>query len=590
MNTFQRTSILIKLSKTKLQPSSSHGSLSNCFSVNNSYSLVAKFHSNSKHLYSQVAKHYKMKPYPVLDAEVDVNQPSYSKNIAASKERENLLLEMLQKAQMGGGQKAIERHTKRNKKLLVQDRLKLLLDNEQEFLELSPVAGLGMQYGDVPKAGVVTGIGRVMGRYCMIVANDATVKGGSVYPVTLKKQLRAQEIAHQNRLPCIYVVDSGGAFLPLQAEIFNPGGQTFYNEAVLSSMKIHQVAIVCGSCTAGGAYVPTMADEAVIVHKMGTIFLGGPPLVQAATGEIITAEDLGGATLHCKVSGCTDHFAADEDEAFSMGRDIIASLNVDCASGVTREPEQPLYDSSQLPGLVAAGNKSIDMHKIIGRVVDGSRFREFKKMYGETLITGFGFIEGHLTGIIANQGRLSTEAAVKGCHFVQLCAERHVPIVFLQNTDPEELPHSDGVAISEQLKAQGKMFSAVSCASVPKITVIVGNGIGPTHYIMGGRAVSPNFLFTWPNAVTGIMEPKTLASNLAQEKAAATEEIDDVEKLSDDLREVFTGRMSALFTSTRVLDDGVILPQDTRKVVSQCLGIVSAYLPRQDTKYPVLRM
>ncbi|XP_041360194.1 biotin-dependent 3-methylcrotonyl-coenzyme A carboxylase beta1 subunit-like isoform X2 [Gigantopelta aegis] len=534
-------------------------------------------------------------PFPILDFKVDKHGADFMQNYEASKHKENLYLQILQKSLAGGGEKAIERHTKRNKKLLVQDRIKLLFDDcTKDFFEMSPIAGLGMEYGDIARAGIVIAIGKIVGRYCLVVANDATVKGGVVYPITLKKQLRAQEIAVQNRLPCVYLVDSGGAFLPLQSEIFNPGGQAFYNEAVMGAKQIPQVAVVCGSCTAGGAYVPTMADETVIVHKSGTIFLGGPPLVQAATGEVVTAEELGGATLHCRVSGCTDYFAETEPEAFEMARDIVTSLNLPAPPPPPCTPVDPLYDPDELSGLVPVQNQhQMNMHEVIARVVDGSRFQEFKKLFGPTLLTGFAYICGHLVGIVANQGELTEVAAVKGCHFVQMCAERHIPLIFLQNTVPDIQSkihaQNTGISLSQQLKAQAAMLSVVSCAAVPKITIIVGNGLGYTHYVMGGRAVNPNFLFTWPNAVTGMMEPEALAKLITQEKLESTT-TEEAVALQTKLTERYTSEMSTAFTSARVLDDGIILPQDTRKVIGQCLMIVKAYLPLVQTDYSVLRL
>ncbi|KAK7889838.1 hypothetical protein WMY93_025398 [Mugilogobius chulae] len=341
-----------------------------------------------------------------------------------------------------GGANAIARHTQRNKKVLVRDRLRLLLDNE-DFLELSPFAGLGLPYGDIPSAGCLTGIGQINGLWCVFIANDATVKGGTAYPITVKKQLRAQEVAIQNRLPCVYLVDSGGAFLPLQSEIFpdkNQGGRTFYNEAIMSAIKIPQVSVVCGSCTAGGAYVPTMAEEAVMVHRIGTIFLGGPPLVKAATGEEVSPEDLGGARLHAKISGCVDHFAWEEKEAYECTRNIISTLNFllpEENDDERKSNEEPLFSSQELQGLAPLSyNYTLDVKLVVSRLTDGSRFQEFKAYFGTTLVTGFANIHGHLVGIVANNGELSYEAALKGAHFVQLCDQRDIPLLFLQNTVP----------------------------------------------------------------------------------------------------------------------------------------------------------
>ncbi|KAA8589419.1 hypothetical protein FQN60_012784 [Etheostoma spectabile] len=434
-----------------------------------------------------------------------IHQHVYEANLRNSIACRNKYIELTEKVQKGGGDNAIARHTQRNRKLMVRERLRLLLDDE-DYLELSPFAGLGLPYGDIPSAGCLTGIGRINGLWCMFIANDATVKGGTAYPITVKKQLRAQEIAIQNRLPCVYLVDSGGAFLPLQSEIFpdkNHGGRTFYNEAIMSAMKIAQLSVVCGSCTAGGAYIPTMAEEAVMVHRIGTIFLGGPPLVKAATGE-----------------------------------------------------------------------------EVIGRLTDGSRFQEFKALYGATLITGFAKIHGHLVGIVANDGELSCPAALKGSHFVQLCDQRDIPLLFLQNTAPTTaltLSTAQAEMNTNHLKAQGSMMSAVACASVPKITVC-------------GRAFDPNFLFLWPNARVSITAPGHAASllppNSEQEEEKKTQEED---KLNRRLRE----ESSAFFSSARLWDDGVILPQDTRKVLRDCLDIIKQQQYQMSTEKlqsPLLRM
>ncbi|CAG2196375.1 E6.4.1.4B [Mytilus edulis] len=445
-------------------------------------------------------------------------------------------------ASAGGGEKAIERHTIKQKKMLVTERLKHLLDDDADFLELSMFAGLQMEYGDIPRAGIITGIGKVHGKWCLVVANDATVKGGTVYPITLQKQLRAQEIAEQNHLPTVYVIESGGAFLPLQSQIFNDGGRTFYNEAVMSSQGIPQIAIVCGNCTAGGAYVPTMADEAVMIHKKGYIFLGGPPLVQAATGEIVSAEDLGGATLHCSVSGCTDYFAEDEAEALELGRDIIATLNITMNDNTTTTSQEPLYDPGELPGLVNADNH-MDIYKVISRITDGSRFHEFKTKFGDTLVTGFAHVHGQLVGVVASNGELTEPAADKGAHFVQMCGERSIPLVFLQNTDGEESTVTNG-----------------------------------------GKAVSPHFLFCWPNAVIGLTEPQVVAQEICASKDSLSSE--DQAKIYEKCNKEST----AFYGASRMWNDGIVLPQDTRQVLRQCLSITRAYRPPQPVQAPVIRM
>ncbi|MFT7808889.1 methylcrotonoyl-CoA carboxylase beta chain, mitochondrial-like isoform X1 [Arapaima gigas] len=523
--------------------------------------------------------------FPLLDEPLlPIHQHVYETNQRNSVECHQRYLEYTEKVQKGGGESAVVRHTQRNKKLLVRDRLRLLLD-EEGYLELSPFAGLGMPYGDIPSAGCVTGIGKISGLWCVFIANDATVKGGTAYPITVKKQLRAQEVAIQNRLPCVYLVDSGGAFLPLQSEIFpdkNHGGRTFYNEAIMSAMRIPQVAVVCGSCTAGGAYVPTMAEEAVIVHKIGTIFLAGPPLVKAATGEEVSPEDLGGARLHAEVSGCVDHFAAAEEEAYQYTRNIISTLNFDLPEDGDLSVEQPVYSKEELKGLAPKDyNHSLDVRLILSRLTDGSKFQEFKARYGTTLVTGFAKIDGHLVGFVANNGELMYEAALKGSHFIQLCDQRDVPIIFLQNTPPCPAPTlTVSQANTNRLKAQSCMMAAVACASTPKITVVVGGCHGADSYTMCGRAFDPNFLFLWPNARVSLVAPG--------HSGTLTQDQEEVTALDEKLQE----ESSAFFSSGRLWDDGVILPQDTRKVLSSCLKIIKQqkYHISRDQMSPVLRL
>lgn len=520
--------------------------------------------------------------FPVLDLPLQpIQQHVCEANLRNSNALHKKYTEFCEKVRKGGGENAIARHTQRNRKLLVRDRLRLLLDDE-DFLELSPFAGLGLPYGDIPSAGCLTGIGRINGLWCVIIANDATVKGGTAYPITVKKQLRAQEIAIQNRLPCVYLVDSGGAFLPLQSEIFpdkNQGGRTFYNEAIMSSMKIPQVSLVCGSCTAGGAYIPTMAEEAVMVHRIGTIFLGGPPLVKAATGEEVTPEDLGGARLHAEVSGCVDHFAWEEKEAFDYTRNIISTLNFQLpeeeeeTTKRTAEVE-PLHSPEELLGLAPQSyNYSLDVKMIISRLTDGSRFQEFKARYGTTLVTGFAKIHGHLVGIVASNGELSYEASLKGSHFVQLCDQRDVPLLFLQNTAPTPaltISTKQAEVNSNRLKAQGSMMSAVACASVPKITVVIGGCHGADSYAMCGRAFDPNFLFLWPNAKVSVTSPGHASALLPTDG----QQEDEQKKLEETLNKTLLEESSAFFSSGRLWDDGVILPQDTRKVLRDSLDII----------------
>ncbi|XP_004068105.1 methylcrotonoyl-CoA carboxylase beta chain, mitochondrial [Oryzias latipes] len=526
--------------------------------------------------------------FPVLDLPLHpIQHHIYEANLRNSTACHKKCTELREKVKKGGGENAVTRHTQRNRKLLVRDRLRLLLDDE-DFLELSPFAGLGLPYGDIPSAGCLTGIGRISGLWCVFIANDATVKGGTAYPITVKKQLRAQEIAIQNRLPCVYLVDSGGAFLPLQSEIFpdkNQGGRTFYNEAIMSAMKIPQVAVVCGSCTAGGAYIPTMAEEAVMVHRIGTIFLGGPPLVKAATGEEVTPEELGGARLHAEVSGCVDHFAWEEKEAFDYTKNIISTFNFQLPheeedSTRRKAAEEPLYASEELMGLAPRSyNYSLDAKMIVSRLTDGSRFQEFKALYGTTLISGFAKIHGHLVGIVANNGVLSYEAALKGSHFIQLCDQRDVPLIFLQNTAPSgalTLSTKQAEMNSNCLKAQGSMMAAVACASVPKITVVVGGSHGADSYAMCGRAFEPNFLFLWPNARVSVTAPGHVGALLPPD----AEEEEEEEKLNRRLKE----ESSAFFSSGRMWDDGVILPQDTRKILKDCLEIIKQQHYQLSTK------
>ncbi|XP_077450710.1 biotin-dependent 3-methylcrotonyl-coenzyme A carboxylase beta1 subunit isoform X2 [Stigmatopora argus] len=519
--------------------------------------------------------------FPVLDLPLQaIHQHVYEANHRNSKTCHNRYVQLNKKVTKGGGDNAIARHTQRNRKLLVKDRLRLLLDDE-DFLELSRFAGLGLPYGDIPSAGCLTGVGKINGLWCVFIANDATVKGGTAYPITVKKQLRAQEVAIQNRLPCVYLVDSGGAFLPLQSEIFpdkNQGGRTFYNEAIMSAMKIPQVSVVCGSCTAGGAYIPTMAEETVMVHRIGTMFLGGPPLVKAATGEEVTPEELGGARLHAEVSGCVDHFAWEEKEAFEYTRNIISTLNFTLPEDDDKEEERPLYSSDELLGLAPRSyNYSLDAKMVISRLTDGSRFQEFKARFGTTLITGFAKIHGHLIAIVANNGELSYQAALKGSHFVQLCDRRDIPLIFLQNTPPSAavtLSVSQAEINSNRIKAQASMMSAVACASVPKITVVIGGCHGADSYVMCGRSFDPNFLFLWPNARVSMTAAGYAGSLLHPNSEHQQDEEDIAKKMQSKINLTLEEESSAFFSSGRLWDDGVILPQDTRRVLRDCLEII----------------
>ncbi|XP_015726365.1 methylcrotonoyl-CoA carboxylase beta chain, mitochondrial-like [Coturnix japonica] len=532
--------------------------------------------------------------YPVLDGRVlSVYRHVFEENLRNSEAVIKRYSELLQMVSKGGGENAILRHTQRNKKLFVRERLKLLLDDEA-FLELSPLAGLNLPYGDVPAAGCLTGIGKICGIWCVFVANDATVKGGTIYPIGVKKQLRAQEIAMQNRLVSVYLVDSGGAFLPLQSELFPDklhGGRIFYNEAIISAMKIPQVAVVCGSCVAGGAYVPTMAEEAVIVDKIGTLFLAGPPLVRAATGEHVSPEDLGGAALHSRVSGCSDHFASTEKEAYECVRNIISTLNYEPVPEELVEHDLPLYSSDELLGLAPRDYScTLPVKLVLSRLLDGSRFQEFKADYGTTLVTGFGHVEGHLVGVVANNGELSHAAALKGSHFVQLCSHRAIPILFFQNTAPhaaEPTSISQAEAQASRLKAQASMMAAVACAAVPKITIVIGGCFGSESYAMCGRSFSPNFLFLWPNARVALVDSRHLSMVPQAEGSDCTDE-SELKHLKQKLEE----ESSAFYSSARLWDDGVILPQNTRKVIAQCLQIVEQqkYQALHPYQHPVMRM
>ena len=494
--------------------------------------------------------------------------------------------------------KAADKHVKR-KKLLVRDRIDALIDPGTPFLEFSQLAGHELYGKDkVPAGGIVTGIGTVHGTQCMIVANDATVKGGTYYPITVKKHLRAQEIAQQNQLPCIYLVDSGGANLPNQDQVFpdrDHFGRIFFNQANMSAKKIPQIAVVMGSCTAGGAYVPAMADESIIVKKTGTIFLGGPPLVKAATGEIVTAEDLGGAALHCKKSGVTDYFAEDDEHALALARKVVKNLNITRTLSVKKtEAVAPLYPTEELRQLAPTDlSKPIDMYKIISRLVDGSEFDEFKALYGSTLITGFARIQGYPVGIIANNGILFSEAATKGAHFIELCAQRGIPLVFLQNIS--------GFMVGKQYEEGGiakngaKMVTAVSCAQVPKFTVLVGGSFGAGNYGMCGRAFSPNMVYMWPNSKIGVMGGEQAAGVLATvnrdniEARGGEWSAQEEEEFKAPIRAKYEHESSAYYSSARLWDDGVIDPADTRDVLGMSLA-VACTAKAVDTSFGVFRM
>jgi 3-methylcrotonyl-CoA carboxylase beta subunit len=499
------------------------------------------------------------------------------------------LREKMAVAALGGSAKSRERHVGRGK-LLPRDRVDGLLDLGSPLLEVSPLAADGMYDDECPGAGMIVGIGRVSGREAMIVANDATVKGGTYYPITVKKHLRAQEIALQNRLPCVYLVDSGGAFLPRQDEVFPDRehfGRIFYNQATMSAKGIPQIAAVLGSCTAGGAYVPAMSDEAVIVRNQGTIFLGGPPLVKAATGEVVTAEELGGGELHAKTSGVTDHLAHDDRDALRIVRRIVSTL------GPRLDPPwevlptvDAVADQTELYDVVPVDPRvPYDVHEVIRRIVDGGEFGEFKAEYGSTLVTGFARIQGHPVGIIANNGVLFSESALKGAHFIELCDKRMVPLLFLQNIA--------GFMVGRDYEAGGiakhgaKMVTAVACARVPKLTVVIGGSYGAGNYSMCGRAYSPRFLWMWPNARISVMGGEQAASVLATVRGEMTEEQE--EEFKAPIREQYESQGNPYYSTARLWDDGVIDPADTRTVLGLALSVI-AQAPLEPVSYGVFRM
>src|SRR6266550_239161 len=519
----------------------------------------------------------------------------------ANRERMQQLVQQLRDrvtaARQGGGPKYLQRHRDQGK-LPVRERIDLLLDHGSPFLELSPLAAFDMYENEAPGAGIVTGIGRVSGQEVLIVANDATVKGGTYYPITVEKHLRAQEIAIENRLPCIYLVDSGGAFLPLQDQVF-PGrdhfGRIFFNQARMSAAVIPQVAAVLGSCTAGGAYIPAMCEESIIVKGQGTIFLAGPPLVKAATGEVVSAEDLGGADTHARLSGVVDHVAKDDADAMRLVRTIVRNLNRTERHSVQRaEPRSPLYDADEINGIVPIAPRWIyDAREVIARTVDASEFDEFKALYGTTLVCGFAHILGFPIGIVANNGILLSDAALKGTHFIELCCQRRVPLLFLQNTS--------GFMVGRKAEAEGiakhgaKMVMAVACAEVPKITVIIGGSFGAGNYAMCGRAFGPRFLFMWPNARISVMGGEQAAQVLSRIKSdaggakAPTQPDEEQQARADEIRKQYATQGHPYYASARLWDDGVIAPSATRDVLGRCLA-VATQAPIPPTRFGVFRM
>lgn len=536
---------------------------------------------------------------------MDVLQSHYNKNDERAKhytEHNQALLqelrETLTKIRQGGGEKYQKRHQEQGK-LFVRDRIDLLLDDGSAFLEVGALTGYDVYDDWTPSAGIVTGIGRVSGVECMIVANDATVKGGTYYPLTVKKHLRAQQIALENHLPCIYLVDSGGAFLPMQDEVFpdvDDFGRIFYNQATMSAAGIPQISAVMGSCTAGGAYVPAMSDETIIVKGTGTIFLGGPPLVKAATGEEVTAEELGGADVHTRVSGVADHYAEDDEHAIQILRDIVATLNYRKEIDQnTQTPEAPHYDMADLYGIIPDSfRESYDVREVIARLVDGSRFREFKQNYATTLITGFAHIEGYPVGIIGNNGVLFSESALKGAHFIELCTARNIPLVFLQNIT--------GFMVGKEYEAGGiakdgaKMVHAVANAKVPKFTVVIGGSFGAGNYGMCGRAYSPRFLWMWPNSRISVMGGEQAANVLLTVKRDQLARRNQADMSDDEqanfkapILEKYEQEGSPYYSSARLWDDGIIDPAQTRRILGLALS-AALNKPSEDTQYGVFRM
>ncbi|MDY0023093.1 carboxyl transferase domain-containing protein, partial [Arenimonas caeni] len=510
-----------------------------------------------------------------LNSHIDPRDPDFQANAAQLRAAVEDLEAKLAQAALGGGEKARNKHTERGK-LLPRERVAALLDPGSPFLELSALAADGMYDGAAPAAGIITGIGRVHGTEVVVVANDATVKGGTYFPITVKKHLRAQEVALENNLPCIYLVDSGGAFLPLQDEVFPDKehfGRIFYNQARLSARNIPQIAVVMGSCTAGGAYVPAMCDESIIVREQGTIFLGGPPLVKAATGEVVDAESLGGADVHTSVSGVADHFAENDRHALQIARDIVRHVNRRKQLPVAvQPPREPLYAAEELYGIVPRDTRRpFDIREVIARVVDGSEFQEFKARYGKTLVCGFAHIHGYPVGIVANNGILFAESALKGAHFIELCNQRDIPLVFLQNIT--------GFMVGKKYENAGiakdgaKMVTAVACSHVPKFTVVIGGSFGAGNYAMCGRAYGARFLWMWPNARISVMGGEQAASVLATVKRDGLEaagkawSAEEEEAFKSPIRDQYERQGHPYYASARLWDDGIIDPADTRRVL-----------------------
>ena len=531
----------------------------------------------------------------VLNSKINVRSDTYKTTQSAMLPLVQDLQSLSAKLALGGSQKAREKHTARGK-LLARERINALVDTGSAFLEVGQLAGLNVYEDDVPCAGVVAGIGLVNGVMCMIVANDATVKGGTYYPLTVKKHLRAQEIAKENRLPCIYLVDSGGAFLPLQDQVFPDKehfGRIFYNQAQMSKLGIPQIAVVMGSCTAGGAYVPAMSDETIIVRNQGTIFLGGPPLVKAATGEVVSSEDLGGGDVHTRLSGVADHLAENDEHALLIARNIVANLNYPKQS-LPKEFDEPMFDSDELYGVVPADAKTpFDIREVIMRLTDGSRFDEFKARFGTTLVTGFAEIYGQKVGIIANNGILFSESAQKGAHFIELCCQRKIPLLFLQNIT--------GFMVGQKYENEGiakhgaKLVMAVATANVPKITLVIGGSFGAGNYGMCGRAYSPRFMWTWPNSRISVMGGEQAASVLSTikreqiEGAGGTWSAEEENTFKNPIREQYEHQGHPYYASARLWDDGVIDPAQSRHVLGLSLAI-AMNAPIDEMSFGVFRM
>ncbi len=531
-----------------------------------------------------------------LASQIDIKSADFAENTSAMASIVAELRAITAKTALGGPARAVDKHRARGR-LLVRERIDLLLDAGAPFLEFSALAAQGLYGDEVPGAGIVTGVGRVAGRECVIVANDPTVKGGTYYPLTVKKHLRAQEIAFENRLPCVYLVESGGAFLPAQDEVFPDRehfGRIFFNQANLSAAGIAQIAVVHGSCTAGGAYVPAMADENVIVRKQGQIFLGGPPLVRAATGEVIDAESLGGADVHCRESGVCDHYAESDAHALSIARGIVARLRPPLNRTPPAAPREPCYDPAELYGVVPVNlRKPYDARELIARLVDASEFDEFKQLYGDTLVTGFAHLGGYPLGILANNGILFSASALKGTHFIELCAREHIPLLFLQNIT--------GFMVGRRAEAGGiardgaKMVAAVAAAQVPKLTLIVGGSYGAGNYAMCGRAYGPRLLLQWPNARTSVMGGEQAATVLAtirrEQLRTSGRDWSEAEEMAftEPIRRQYELQGHPYYASARLWDDGVIDPLDTRRVLALALAMVRN-APTADTRFGILRM